>query len=133
MQPTSPPSSKNETAQEAGSRCSGIGQLISPRLFKALADPNRIAILARLSDCCGPSTVSELASCCPVDLSVVSRHLGVLRDAAILRAEKRGRQVYYSLDVTQLISALRRLADALERCCPPQSTPPSQETTDEDA
>ena len=55
-----------------------------------------------------------MSCCCPIDLSVVSRHLGVLRDAGILEAQKRGREVYYRVRVDKLTTLLRNLADALE-------------------
>ncbi len=97
--------------------CEPLGSVLSPRLFKALCDPNRVAILARLAESCGPSTVSQVAECCPVNLSVVSRHLAQLRDAGILHAEKRGKEVHYSIRAEELVSTLRAIADAIERCC----------------
>jgi ArsR family transcriptional regulator len=66
-----------------------------------------------------PSTVTEAAGCCPVDLSVVSRHLAVLRDAGVVKAEKHGREVHYSLPHRELADTLRAMADAVERCCEP--------------
>ncbi len=99
--------------------CRRLRQLLSPPFFKALADPNRITLLIRLADCSRPCTVSEIASCCEVDLSVVSRHLALLRAAGILDAEKRGKQVYYSVRSDELVRTFRDAADCLERCCPP--------------
>jgi chemosensory pili system protein ChpA (sensor histidine kinase/response regulator) len=46
-------------------------------MFSALADPTRLAILTSLA-IGGSGTVSEVAGCCPVDLSVVLRHLKIL-------------------------------------------------------
>ena len=65
-------------------------------------------------------TVSEAAECCPVNISVVSRHLAMLRDAGILHAQKRGREVYYSVRYPELAATLRAIADAIEACCPPE-------------
>ncbi len=104
--------------------CRRLDQLLSPPLFKALADPNRITLLIRLADCSRACTVSEIASCCQVDLSVVSRHLALLRAAGILHAEKRGKQVYYSARCDALVRTLRDTADCLERCCTPPPPPP---------
>jgi ArsR family transcriptional regulator, arsenate/arsenite/antimonite-responsive transcriptional repressor len=87
-------------------------------LFRALADPNRIALLARLADCGRPCTVSEIACCLPIDLSVVSRHLRQLREAGILHAERRGKEVHYEVRYDELVRTLRELADAVEACCP---------------
>jgi ArsR family transcriptional regulator, arsenate/arsenite/antimonite-responsive transcriptional repressor len=97
--------------------CEPLGSVLSPKLFKALCDPNRVAILARLAETCAPCTVSQVAGCCPVDLSVVSRHLAQLRDAGILHAEKHGKEVHYSIRARELVSTLRAIADAIERCC----------------
>ncbi len=98
--------------------CAGLSQCLSPDLFKALSDPNRVAILARLAEMAGEQTVTEVASCCPINLSVVSRHLRTLRDAGIVECERRGKEVYYRARVSNLSRLLRNLADALDACCP---------------
>ena len=95
-----------------------LGVLVQPDLFKALSDPNRLALLTALSERHQPSTVSEAAKCCTVDLSVVSRHLATMRDAGVLTSEKRGREVYYSVPRKELAAQLRAMADALDSCCP---------------
>ena len=96
---------------------------LRPELFKALGDASRLQVLARLISAPEPQTVSEIADCCGVHLSGVSRHLATLRDASIVRSEKIGREVRYELDCEQLTSALRDLADAVDacrlQCCPP--------------
>jgi ArsR family transcriptional regulator len=95
-----------------------VGSTLSARFFKALCDPNRAALLARLVECCKPCTVSEIARCCPTDISVVSRHLGLLREAGIVTGERKGREVYYSVRYSELVDTLRTMADAIEACCP---------------
>ncbi len=100
------------------SRKQNLDRLLSPRLFKAIGDPNRIAILCRLSKRCAPLTVGQIAESLPVDVSVVSRHLAILRDADILIARKEGKEVRYSLNSRNLIGILRTIADAFEACCP---------------
>jgi len=114
-------SNKGRDTTEGGSdRCPGIDELLEARFFKALCDPRRIGILVRLARSCGPQTVTEVSSCCPTDISVVSRHLATLRDAGMLQAEKRGKEVYYSVRYPELVSTLRAIADAIEACCPEQ-------------
>lgn len=76
-----------------------LDELLSPRFFKALSDPNRLTIVGQLARCCCPTTVGQVAGCCLVNFSVVSRHLATLSEAGILKAEKRGKEVYYSLQV----------------------------------
>ena len=70
-------------------------------VFKALSDPNRLAILQMLRERCGDgcevdaegSTVSEVASCCDVGLSTVSHHLKELRRAGLVDCVRRGQRV----------------------------------------
>jgi DNA-binding transcriptional ArsR family regulator len=59
------------------------------RLFHALADPTRRAIVERLSR--GPLPVSELARPLPMSLPAAMQHLDVLRAAGLVRSEKAGR------------------------------------------
>lgn len=105
----------------ASSCCAPLAELLRPRLFKALCDPNRLALVARLASCGRPCTVSEMAACCPIDLSVTSRHLALLREAGVVAAERRGKEVHYSIRVQELASWLRATADALESCCTPSA------------
>lgn len=99
--------------------CQTAGDLLEPELFKALCDPTRLGVLLRLAELGRPSTVTEVAGCCPVDLSVVSRHLAVLRRAGIVDSQRRGKEVLYRLLYSRLAGTLRRMADAIEACCPP--------------
>ena len=59
------------------------------RLFHALADPARRAIVERLSR--GPAPVSELARPLPMSLPAALQHLGVLEAAGLVRSHKVGR------------------------------------------
>lgn len=59
------------------------------RLFNALADPARRAMVDRLSR--GPAPVSELARPLPMSLPAAMQHLGVLEAAGLVRSEKVGR------------------------------------------
>jgi ArsR family transcriptional regulator len=98
--------------------CRPLGELLAPRFFKALGDPNRIALLAHLARCGRPCTVSEMACCCPVDLSVVSRHLAMLRDAGIVESARHGKEVRYEVRYDVLATTFRQIAEAIETCCP---------------
>jgi len=98
--------------------CSGLQALLSPKLFKALSDPRRLALLIRLAEAGEPCTVSAAADGSGVDLSVVSRHLAILREAGIIQCEKRGKEVRCMVQTRTLAKILRDLADALEACCP---------------
>ena len=65
------------------------------RVFAALADPTRRAVLERLTR--SPGAVSELAA--PFDMALPSftQHLKVLSDCGLVRSEKHGRTRTYSL------------------------------------
>ncbi len=104
--------------RQAARKSRPIDSLLAPKLFKALCDPTRLRLLACLAKCGRPSSVSEIAECCSVDLSVVSRHLSVLHRAGILSAEKRSRTVFYCVEYQRFCRALRSLADAVQECCP---------------
>ena len=59
------------------------------RVFAAIADPTRRAIVARLAE--GSATVSELARPFDMSLPAVSKHLKVLETAGLMRREIVGR------------------------------------------
>jgi DNA-binding transcriptional ArsR family regulator len=59
------------------------------RLFHALSDPARRAMVERLSR--GAAPVSELARPLPMSLPAAMQHLGVLEAAGLVRSEKVGR------------------------------------------
>jgi DNA-binding transcriptional ArsR family regulator len=59
------------------------------RVFHALADPTRLAMVERLSR--GPASVSELARPLAISLPGVLQHLAVLEGDGIVRSEKVGR------------------------------------------
>jgi DNA-binding transcriptional ArsR family regulator len=62
------------------------------RIFSALADPTRRAILRRLSD--RPATINEIAKPYRVSLNAISKHVMTLERAGMLRREIKGRQHY---------------------------------------
>lgn len=95
-----------------------IDRLLDPELFKALADPTRATLLACLAKCGRACAVTEVAECCSVDLSVVSRHLAQLARAGVVEAEREGRAVLYRVRYGGLSKTLRELADAIDECCP---------------
>lgn len=59
------------------------------RVFHALGDPTRRALLERLSR--GPVSVSQLAEPLAVSLAAVVQHLQVLEESGVVRTEKVGR------------------------------------------
>jgi DNA-binding transcriptional ArsR family regulator len=59
------------------------------RVFQALADPSRRAMVERLSR--GPASVSELARPFEMSLAAVVQHVQVLEASGLVRSEKVGR------------------------------------------
>jgi ArsR family transcriptional regulator len=67
----------------------------SAEVFKALSNPNRLLIVDAVST--GERCVADLTALVGLDMSTVSNHLSVLRNVGILKDERRGTQVFYSL------------------------------------
>lgn len=65
------------------------------QLLKALGNPHRVGIVETLA--AGPRCVHELVDELGLDQPLVSQHLRVLRSAHLLRTERRGKEVVYSL------------------------------------
>lgn len=73
-------------------------------LFGTLGDPNRVRIIALLLQ--SEMNVGDLARAVSMSESAVSHQLRILRQMRLVRVDKRGRQVYYTLDdehVSELI------------------------------
>lgn len=110
------------TPKQAAKCCSPFDKLLDPELFKSLCDPTRLKLLACLAKCGRACSVTELAECCSVDFSVVSRHLALLETAGVLEAAKHGRTVLYMVRYQRLSETLHALASAFEACCPDGKT-----------
>ncbi|MFG0329950.1 MAG: ArsR/SmtB family transcription factor [Phycisphaerales bacterium] len=112
--------SKNQPAspRDAAACCRPIDERLDPELFKALCDPTRVSLIACLAKCGRAASVSEVAECCSVDLSVVSRHLAMLAKAGVLESAKDGRTVLYRVRYQALSRTFRAIADAIDECCP---------------
>ena len=65
------------------------------QVIKAMAHPSRLAMVEALAD--GELCVCELQRLVGSDMSTVSKHLSVLRNAGIVSDRKHGLQVYYHL------------------------------------
>ena len=73
-------------------------------LFKLLAEPNRLKILCDLGLECRP--VSDIVAATGLSQTNVSFHLRVLREARLVRSERRGAFIYYCLPDAKLLSLL---------------------------
>lgn len=64
-------------------------------IIKAMAHPTRLFIVDKLAT--KSLCVAELTELIGADMSTVSKHLSVLKNAGIIADEKRGTQIFYSL------------------------------------
>jgi DNA-binding transcriptional ArsR family regulator len=71
-------------------------QAVADNLFKALSDPTRRAIFERLARD-GEQTVHALTDHSGVSQPAVSKHLGVLKHARLVRDRHEGRETHYSV------------------------------------
>ncbi len=78
-------------------------------VFKALADPTRREIIRLLRD--GPMTSGQIAQQFSSAWATISRHLGVMRDAKVIKATKDGGNVVYELDTTVLQDVVTQIFD----------------------
>ena len=79
------------------------------RVFHALGDPTRRAILERLSQ--GPISVSRLAEPFGITLAAVVQHLQVLEESGLVRTEKAGRVRTCRIEPSGLSVADRWIGD----------------------
>ena len=65
-------------------------------LFNVLGDTSRVKIIAALLE--GPMNVQSLADIVGISPSAISHHMRGLRQMHLVRSQKQGREVFYSLD-----------------------------------
>lgn len=68
--------------------------------LRALADPTRREILALLRE--GSKSAGEICERFPVTAAAISRHLSVLRDADLIRDQREGKFIIYTLNTSVL-------------------------------
>ena len=91
-------------------------------IIKALAHPSRVLIADALAG--GELCVCEMTELVGADISTVSKHLTIMRQAGLLEAEKRGPNQYYRLccpclgDFFRCIDSIQQSkAKSMARCC----------------
>jgi len=81
------------------------------RVCKAIADPKRLLLINEMRD--GPQTVGDLSEAIGISRSNASQHLAVLRDRGLVRAQRTGSNVYYSLRSPKIVQAVDLLREFL--------------------
>ena len=77
--------------------------------LRALGDPTRREILRVLQ--AGDLTAGDIASRFPMTAASVSHHLSVLKQAGLVRAERDGRNLIYSLETTVFQEFLQQMLE----------------------
>ena len=79
---------------------------------KGIGSPPRYRIVEALFS--GPKTVGELADKTKQSQPLVSQHLRVLKETGLVRDERRGQEVLYTLNAEHTIRLLKRLSEELK-------------------
>jgi ArsR family transcriptional regulator len=82
------------------------------QVFKALADPSRRKVLRLLQK--GSMSAGDLAKKFDFTAPSMSHHLSLLKAADLVRTERRGQSIVYSLNTSVLEDASRFLLDFLD-------------------
>ena len=75
------------------------------KIIKALAHPTRLFVVDVLSR--GEKCVCELTEMVGADVSTVSKHLAILKNAGIVQDERRGSQIFYNLRLCCVLEFFR--------------------------
>ncbi len=78
-------------------------------VFHLMGDPSRLSILMAVLT--GPRPVGEIAAETGLSPSLVSHHLRLLRGGRLVRADRRGKQVFYAIDDAHISSVLMDMAE----------------------
>ena len=79
--------------------------------FGLLSDPTRLSIVIACMD--NERSAGEMAESLGLSASLTSHHLRLLRSARLLRSERRGKQVFYSMADACVHSVLKIMIDHL--------------------
>ncbi len=81
--------------------------------FRVLSEPNRIRLLDCLRE--GPATVADLQASTGASQQNVSKHLGMLLDAGMVRRVKDGNRAYYSIADETLFELCEQVCGSVRR------------------
>jgi DNA-binding transcriptional ArsR family regulator len=85
----------------------------APKVFRALADPTRRQILQLLKD--GELSAGEIGSHFAMAAPSLSRHLGILSEAGLVRSRRQANHIFYALEPERLALCLSEFMSAV---CP---------------
>ena len=99
---------------------------LSPAL-RALSDSTRLKILLMLEG--NRRTVGEIVGFFKLSQPTITRHLQTLADAGLVKREKEGQKVFYSVDGSALGAVCVGLASTFPCCCVTITAQPSDDTS----
>lgn len=82
------------------------------KIIKSLAHPARLLVVQTLMD--GERCVCELTELVGSDMSTVSKHLSLLKNAGIIQDEKRSNKVFYKLKTPCVLNFLKCIERVVE-------------------
>jgi ArsR family transcriptional regulator len=80
--------------------------------MKALSHPSRLLMLKEMKH--GERCVRDLREVVGADISTISKHLSVMKNAGLVQEDKRGQWVYYSICCPGLIDQLKCFEDIVK-------------------
>lgn len=80
---------------------------------KGIGNENRYRVLEALMK--GSLAVGEIAERIGIPQPAVSQHLKVLQSAHLVEVERRGKEIFYSINITYMTKLLKRLADDVSK------------------
>lgn len=108
------PRSKREPSAPPARRLGGSARTpSSDQIFAALGDPTRLALVRSLSDGV-PLSIARLTEGRAVTRQAITRHLGVLRRARLVRSVRRGRENCFELE-RESLDAAKSALDSISR------------------
>lgn len=85
-------------------------------LFHLMGDRSRLSILLCVLE--GPRAVGEIAAATGLSASLASHHLRLLRAGRLVRAERRGKRVFYTIDDAHVSGVLLDMAEHVAEAVP---------------
>ena len=85
-------------------------------IFKAIADPQRRKILKLLQN--GPMSAGQIASAFDITKASLSYHFNILKQAELVRCERRAQEQVYSLNTSVFEDAAATLLDLFRQPAP---------------
>lgn len=86
---------------------------MSERVFRAIADPQRRKILKLLQG--GSMTAGQIAAAFEITKGSLSYHFNVLKEAELIRSERRGQEQVYSLNTSVFEEVAATLLELLQK------------------